>query len=544
MSVHVYAAGHRGEGICLGLTLGPYRILLDCGLAGLDPYLGLSPPADWVVCSHAHGDHARALLDLHRAFPDLPIYSSQPTVRLLPLQWPQETDIGIEAWCTGVSWRTPLDLGPDLTLELLPAGHLPGAAMTRLTYRRPERAYSVLYTSDFLLANTRLVEGVRLEELRGFHPDVLIVEGSQGTRRHARRRQLENQLAERIAWALSQRQGVILAVPPVGLGQEVLMLLRSHHLFTGREVQIWVDGQVAAACDVYVELLPHLPAAVQNFARHQSLFWDDRVKPRVERWPAGRPWLPDQPPSILITDAPLDWDSWFEMDPAEVLMPWLVLLPDRPAGQTWDFPFYQSPGAAEALEGLMALDRIQMETYILPQHSDGPATVQLIHTLRPQHVVFVHGDPLYLGDLAGLEELHSRYQVHVPSANHDLPLPVDQPFLHSSPPETTATFEGEVVETGTGVVVNLPATLLGDPRWQMLGDTGLVEARWQGEELVLRGLSQREALEQQYSGGQPPDRRCCANCVFSRGQRCGNPDSPMRGLRVAPEGFCSGFVFR
>jgi len=59
------------------------------------------------------------------------------------------------------------------------------------------------------------------------------------------------------------------------------MLLRSHHNFTGRDLDIWVDGTVATGCDAYLELLSHLPASVQNFARHQPLFWDERVRPRA-----------------------------------------------------------------------------------------------------------------------------------------------------------------------------------------------------------------------------------------------------------------------
>ena len=72
---------------------------------------------------------------------------------------------------------------------------------------------------------------------------------------------------------------ILLPTPSLGLGQELLMLLRSHHYFTGRGLNIWVDGDVARGCDAYLELLPHLPHAVQNFARHQPLFWDERVRP-------------------------------------------------------------------------------------------------------------------------------------------------------------------------------------------------------------------------------------------------------------------------
>ncbi|MBE9195472.1 MBL fold metallo-hydrolase, partial [Synechocystis sp. LEGE 06083] len=54
-----YGVGHRDGGVCLGLHLGPYRILLDCGLEDLTPLLTADPgTVELVFCSHAHGDHA------------------------------------------------------------------------------------------------------------------------------------------------------------------------------------------------------------------------------------------------------------------------------------------------------------------------------------------------------------------------------------------------------------------------------------------------------------------------------------------------------
>ena len=106
----------------------------------------------------------------------------------------------------------------------------------------------------------RLVEGLPLDEMRGLKPDVLIIEGSYGTARHPHRRQQENQFAERIHRAIANGQSVIVQTPALGLGQEILMLLRSHHHFTGRDLTIWVDETVGEACDAYLNLLPHFPS--------------------------------------------------------------------------------------------------------------------------------------------------------------------------------------------------------------------------------------------------------------------------------------------
>lgn len=87
-----YGVQHHDEGVCLLVRMGPHRILLDCGLADLSPLqeqLKQPLPADLVLCSHAHPDHARGLLGLHQAFPLLPIYASEVTVQLVPLNWPE-----------------------------------------------------------------------------------------------------------------------------------------------------------------------------------------------------------------------------------------------------------------------------------------------------------------------------------------------------------------------------------------------------------------------------------------------------------------------
>lgn len=86
-----YGVGPRDGGICLELHLGPYRILLDCGLEDLTPLLAADPgTVDLVFCSHAHRDHGLGLWQFHQQFPHIPILASEVTQRLLPLNWPDE----------------------------------------------------------------------------------------------------------------------------------------------------------------------------------------------------------------------------------------------------------------------------------------------------------------------------------------------------------------------------------------------------------------------------------------------------------------------
>lgn len=529
-----YSVGNAQEGVCLLIRMGPYRVLLDCGLSNTTWMADreLLRSVDLVLCTHAHPDHAEGLLALHQAFPQLPICASEVTAQLLPLNWLTEE---APSFCRALPWRSPIEFRDGLTVELYPAGHLPGAAAILLTYKTSHRSYSLFYTGDFLLSNSRLVDGLPLEELRGLRPDVLIVEGSYGTARYPHRKQQENQLAERMSRAMGDRQSILLPAPTLGLGQELLMLLRSHHHFTGQDIDIWVDGSVALGCDAYLEMLPHFPSSVQNFARHQPLFWDERIRPRVRRL---LPHSSVQSPCIILTDKDKDLSQYLDLESAA--KSWLILVPQQP-GRTGsvEFSLNQTLLNSSILQAAVQDGRIVLEPYLLADHCDGSGTTQLIHNLRPQHVVFVHGAPAYLNDLTSLEELHNRYHLHTPAAGITVKLPIGETFLQPAPPETQ--YEGELTEQPGSVTISLPDTVTTDPRWQSLADTGIVEVRWQGEELVLRGITQRELLRQNYDATEQTDVECCENCTHCRSRRCWNQASPLFGFKVTPDGYCPVF---
>lgn len=587
-----FAVGHADEGVCILIHMGPYRVLLDCGLRDLSllmdgcnrsakkderlpnqmiiqtavedeanrqvgeattPYTDdrstshpastasiaeQAPVANLVFCSHAHADHARGLLKLHREYPHLPVYASHVTAQLLPLNW---LDEDVPDFCTGLDWRSPIQIYSDLSLQIWPAGHLPGAASVLFTYAASDRTYTVFYTGDFLLSNSRLVDGLPLEEVRGLKPDVLIVEGSYGTARHPKRRQQENHLADKIKQAIACNHSVLLPTPMLGLGQELLMLLRSHHHFTGQPIDIWVAHRLAQACDAYLELISQFPSTVQNFARHQSLFWDERIRPFVKRLPphpkaAVETLSKSTFPVIVLMDTTTSPEEFCRDEGRQ----WLLLLPHK-FGQpsSVERSVYEQIQQSELLQQRIHSAHLTIDSYSLGDHCDGPGTTQLIHNIRPQHVVFVHGSPNHLTDLTSLEELQNRYHLHLPSADMRLELPVGDIFVQPDPPDIS--YEGELTELKTTALITLPKEIQHDERWQTFADTGIVEARWQGNELVIRGVQQPELLNQDrtYASAFMPE--CCDRCAFYRDQQCWNQRSPMFGFKVTPEGYCPEF---
>ena len=187
-----------------------------------------------------------------------------------------------------------------------------------------------------------------------------------------------------------------------------------------------------------------------------------------------------------------------------------------------------------------SLSSVTIETYLLAEHSDGRNTTQLIHNLRPQHVVLVHGSLNYLLELASLEELRNRYQLHSPAQGILVELPVGDRFVQPQAPKPVY-FEGELNETGSAISVVLPNNISEDSRWNSIADTGIIQARWQGNELVIRGVSQRELLNSNSQERMSSDLDCCNRCLHYSNQRCWNRFSPLHGFKVIPEGYCPVF---
>jgi len=124
-------------------------------------------------------------------------------------------------------------------------------------------------------------------------------------------------------------------------------------------------------------------------------------------------------------------------------------------------------------------------------------TTQLIHNLKPRHLLFVHGGSSEaLRQLTELEELRSRYRIHLGEPGAEVALTTKQAskkpvFEQQRSPRaiTPRRYGGELLEESSGICLQLDDDIALDPRWQALVETGLLELEWQGEDLLIRGIS-------------------------------------------------------
>lgn len=560
----------QGTGICFLLQIGSYRFLLDCGLVpealpqslqkvlndrGVEGGVALHG----LILSHAHPLQTQGLRSFFQYYPTVPVYSSPVTAHLLEqMEMPEGRLPALNA----LAWRSVLQIRADLTLELFPAGHIPGAAMALMTYTpaqplgKPPRPYTVLYTGDCTLAHNRFVEGLPLSELRGLRPDVLIVDGTAGTARYGRRRQHEVTLLNGLERSFQAGRSVILPLPTWGLGQEILLSLKAHLPFGEQQRSVHIAEDFAPYFDAYQHLLPHFPTAIQNLARQQSLFWENDRFPTVKALGSSlnKPLeqvldqsLAESQPTVILVREDRDWTQFL---PA--LRGWEIWFPRSTDGEVsplkpwmeknlhqWIPPEAIVPWSV--IQARLRSGQGQIQTYFFPEHCDGLATTQLIHNLRPQHVLLIGPENDRLAELAALEELSSRYKIHLPALGQTTEFFVGETFFQPTTPDLC--YEIELQEDASGAWLPFPAQLTQDPRWYRLADTGILQLRWQGDELVLRGMSGRELMNQDLSqrdrlSTPPLNLQNCGTCRHYRGQRCWNTASPLQGFKVSPEGFC------
>ncbi|MGQ9838639.1 MAG: MBL fold metallo-hydrolase [Cyanobacteriota bacterium] len=564
----------------------PYRLLLDCGLPGPVLLKVLPGIPDAVICSHAHFDHLQGLPTFHRRYPQVPLYATPVTAHLATGLWERGVWPGYDRELRFPPFRAlpfgqAREILPHLMLTFFTAGHLPGAAATLLQNTQTTPAQTCVYSGDCSLASTRFAPGLDLTALRHWQPDLLLMEASLGATRHPARRHLENRLVERLLSALEAGQTVLFPLPVLGLGQELIFLLKAHHRFTQslKDLKVWVAPGLAAGCDLYERLLPQMPEPVRNFATYQPLFWENRLQPHIQPLTEADP----LPQGLLLCDADAGPESWDPIWSRLLAQPQrsclLVLLPEVELAT----PFERWPTLLRA--------RIQVESMAWHSHNDVGHLTQIIHTFRPQHLVLIHGSPKQAQDLADLPELCNRYHVHCPQPGRELEFPdgrlqtptqganlthfkgstaAERGFYADASGDSAVRYEGEVEEVWqdhttprsiAGVQVRLPAQITEDPRWLAWADTGLVEARWQGSELVLRGLSPRELIRPaeaasstrgisvphpKHSPGLANRGMKCQSCRFARqiltsqtqAFRCDQERSPLYRLRVDPQGTC------
>lgn len=251
------------------------RILVDCGLFQGFKQLRLRnwrplpfEPAslDAVILTHAHLDHSGYVPLLVRNGFEGPIYATSGTRDLCavllpdsgylqerdaefanrhgfskhrpakPLYTQEESEASLERFIP-VSFEQDLDLGEGFSARFLPAGHILGAAVVRLTFA----GTTVLFSGDLgRPASATMVDPAIVRQA-----DYLIVESTYGDRRHEKE-DVEDRIAD-IVNRVGRRGGTVL-IPAFAVGRAQSILFHLQRLKAAKRIPdlpVFLDSPMA-----------------------------------------------------------------------------------------------------------------------------------------------------------------------------------------------------------------------------------------------------------------------------------------------------------
>ena len=414
---------------CILLESKGTKIMLDCGvkLGSNTEHPQIEPnelrDIDGVVLSHAHLDHCGYLPHIYSRGWEGNTYAMKPTNELsnvlisdyIRISNPtQVTKDGLEKMAKhtkSVEYFKEFKI-KDLTIKLVPAGHILGSAMIHVS---DATSQSVLYTGDVNVRETKLLDAAYTENLAA---TTLITESTYGADCDSFQPEkiTAGEMARSIKETVDVGGKVIIPSFAVGRAQEVLLLL-DDYMRTGvmPKVPIYMDGMINKAMRIH---------------RHNVIYCRDELQKRI----------------LMSEDDPFKSANFFPVttkqmrnkiisgDEPSIIVTTSGMLTGGPVIQYISrlgkddknkmlFVGYQAQGTLgrQMEEGSKEIEidhkkisvNMKIEKYHLSAHADRPQLNKLISKVRDLHSIFiVHGEERKSKELH--ESVKDEYDSHVP----------------------------------------------------------------------------------------------------------------------------------
>ncbi|MGB9684084.1 MAG: MBL fold metallo-hydrolase, partial [Candidatus Bathyarchaeales archaeon] len=274
------------------------QVLLDYGvMLNHEPGFPMHVPpkeVDAIILGHSHLDHSGAV-PIFFIHGKKPVYANKLTAELSQLlisdfihlssyYLPYEY-LELRAMMRNVKH---VDFGVketvgDITFELHNAGHIPGSAQVFIE----AEGKRVLYTGDFNLIDTRLLEGAKMDygDL-----DAVIIESTYADEDHPERAELEKSFVEEVTDFVERGGTVLVPAFSIGRSQEIACILAAYHF----EHSVYLDGMAREASRVMMNYA--------RFLRDPKLFMDAAHSVNwVEGWRDRR--KATKTPCVIISPA-------------------------------------------------------------------------------------------------------------------------------------------------------------------------------------------------------------------------------------------------
>ena len=405
------ALGGAGEvgGSSHLLDFGRSRVLVDAGIkpdgrGPLAPDFSSLEELDAAVITHAHLDHCGALPLLCRDQPDLPIYCTPPSAKLIIAALNDHAAMGgglpggvpineVRKRLVSMPFGKPFKAG-DARVTFTESGHILGAASVLLE----AGSATTFHTGDICLEDHFSIPSARLPEVKDI--DLLIMEATLADQRPQPFSESIRKMVEVINETTVEKEGSVL-IPTYALGQaqEIILGLKHYGREYGldRDVFIYVDGSVVTTSErLYAEQLGYMKPYLQH-SDPKELFFSDNIR-AVSNDDAARERILSNPCAIIASPVTMQGGaSAFYRRRLQGGERNAVILPSN---------------AAQAANGNSEEDKWQVEKVSFAAHCTQEDLMSITEKLTPRQIILVHGSKRRISDLAYL--LSPSHKIHTP----------------------------------------------------------------------------------------------------------------------------------
>ncbi len=269
---------------------------------------------------------------------------------------------------------------PEINVTLYPAGHVAGAKF--IGVQSEDKV--LLYTGDFCLHDTEILEGCNLNLLPK-EPDVLISESTYGGTARQPRRQVVDHFMSRMAKAMKEGNNVLVPVFAFHRSQEMARRidqaiengdLPNYNAYTISALAHKIDGHFNANKQLFTREVqeqdhPFSYKHLQNVEKTT-----DVKEPAIVLCTAG---FGHAGASLgLLT-------QWADYEDNLVIVTSGYLPPDSPLRLALEKGYFRAEG--EKIPMLAKIEKIE-----LSGHADQTELIQLVTQLKPKNTILVHGN--------------------------------------------------------------------------------------------------------------------------------------------------------
>lgn len=288
--MHIEFHGAAGEvtGSCHLISVGKYRVLLDCGMVqgthkdearNAEPFPFEPSSIDAVVLSHAHIDHSGRIPFLVKSGFKGPIYTQKASRDLCRImlkdaaylnekeaEWEnrkrerkglklvdalytmQDARLAMRQF-KGIDYAVKKIILPGITLRLSEAGHILGSAIVELWLEENGVQRKLVFSGDLGVPGRPILRDPAFIE----NADIVLMESTYGDRMHRSRDETHKEVIEIVKQAEKARGNILIPAFAVGRTQHLLYEFARHYRDWGLDRwQIFLDSPMAIeATEVY-----------------------------------------------------------------------------------------------------------------------------------------------------------------------------------------------------------------------------------------------------------------------------------------------------